>query len=116
MNHKSDFITHALNAGEPSVQTGGGFSEVFTRVDGNQVCITNDLQMLSCSVQDLSMVGRGCPDIIVGFQNKNYLFEIKNIKGKLNQRQQHWHALWQGQVSVIRTLEDAIEIIGIKIN
>ncbi len=73
-----------MNKAMRAWRSGGGFSEVLSRVDGNQGCISNDLQLLGCTVQDLSGVGHGCPDILVGFQSKNYVFEIKTNQGKLN--------------------------------
>ena len=83
------------------------------RTDKNHLCITNSLRQIGCSVQDLSTVGNGCPDIIVGFRGKNYFLEIKSEKGKLNKRQIRYHKHWQGQVATIKSFEDALDVLGV---
>ena len=90
------------------------------RVDENQPEIVRLLQQHFVSVQQLHMVGRGCPDIICGWQGTNYLFEIKNPKKPPNQRKltpdelEFMHT-WKGQVAVIHTAADALKIMGIEI-
>ena len=66
------------------------------RVDANQKEIVNKLRAIGASIQDLSMVGKGCPDILVGFRCKNYLFEIKDgnkyaSQRKLTDSEKEWH-------------------------
>lgn len=82
-------------------------------LDGNHLEITNALRLAGATVQDLSGVGNGCPDIIVGFNNKNHLLEIKMPTGKLNKRQQRWHKKWSGGVQVVSSSEDAFNACGI---
>ena len=83
------------------------------RVDANQAEIVADLRKCGASVHDLHEVGSGCPDIVVGFRGVNYLIEIKALDEKLNIRQITWHREWQGQVSIARTSEEALHIIGV---
>ena len=81
------------------------------RVDGNQSEIVDGLRACGCTVQDLSGVGCGCHDLLVGKGGMNFLFEVKTRTGKLNSRQILWHAEWHGQVNYVKTLEEAIETI-----
>lgn len=69
---------------------------------------------MGCSVQDLSGVGGGCPDIIVGISGINVLCEIKNeeTRGKLNVRQEKWHGEWRGQAQVIKSVDHAIRVVN----
>ncbi len=74
------------------------------RTDSNQREIINALRAIGCSVQDLSQVGKGTPDIICGFRGKNFLLEIKNaaeIVPQFTPCEQQWIRDWLGQVGVI---------------
>jgi len=83
------------------------------RTDANQAEIVAALRQAGASVQTLHEVGHGCPDVVVGHHGKNWLFEIKTEAGKLNARESLWHHGWNGQASVIRSVEDALAIIGV---
>ena len=83
------------------------------KVDNNQSEIVNGLRATfgpDC-VQDLSAVGRGCPDIAVGVRGRTLFLEIKGPKGKLTTDQIIWHRQWPGQVDVVTTLQEAIDVI-----
>jgi len=80
-----------------------------SRVDLNQKKITTLLKSVGATVHDLTNVGRGCPDILVGFRGKNHLFEIKqNRTCKLTPHQEEWHAGWKGNAKVVYSIEDVI--------
>jgi len=86
------------------------------RVDANQKIITESLRKMGCSVTVLSMVGKGCPDILVGKDGKNFLFEIKDgekipSRKKLTPDEVKFHDNWRGQVDVVECLDDAVAII-----
>jgi hypothetical protein len=89
----------------------------FGRIDPNQPAIVKGLRAFGATVQSLAEVGKGCPDILVGFQHRNYLFEIKdpNATDKrlklLKPDQQEWHEAWRGQVTKIETLDEAIAVL-----
>jgi Holliday junction resolvase len=87
------------------------------RTDYNQAAIVAALRKAGCTVTSLHEVGRGCPDIVVGYQGRNYLLEIKNpqTKGKLNDLQIQWHSRWRGQVATVWTVEDAFRVVGVGI-
>lgn len=82
------------------------------KVDANHSAIVAALRSIGASVQDLASVGQGCPDILVGFRGRNYLMEIKVNKGKPTLKQDVWHMMWQGQVVIVRTVDEALHVIG----
>ena len=91
------------------------------RVDANQAEIVDALRKAGATVQDLHEVGKGCPDILVGYYTYEYcdltevniLMEIKAPGGKLNKREQEWHNSWRGQVVVVHSIEEALEVLGV---
>lgn len=82
------------------------------RVDANHSMIVAALRQVGASVQDLAKVGQGCPDILVGYRGRNYLMEIKVTKGKPTHAQDVWHLTWQGQVVIVRDVDEALHVIG----
>ena len=82
------------------------------RADPNQKEIVRALRDVGASVIHLHMVGRGCPDILVGFRGRNTLMEIKTKKGKLNKKQREFFDEWRGEGWVVRTVDSALEAIG----
>lgn len=88
------------------------------RVDRNHGEIVEALRSAGCTVQSIAAVGRGCPDLLVGFRHQNFLFEIKDgsvrpSKRRLTGPEAEWHIWWSGQVSVIESVEQALEAIGL---
>ena len=84
------------------------------KVDVNQPAIVADIRALGWTVQHLHSLGQGCPDILVGAEGTNYLFEIKNPEyydGKLPDDEKEWHDMWRGQVDVVETIEDILEVV-----
>lgn len=87
------------------------------KVDTNQKQIVKDLRKVGYSVLVLSRVGDGCPDIMVGTKNINYLFEIKDGKKsksrkKLTNDQVDFFESWKGQVHKVESTEEIIKIIS----
>ncbi len=81
------------------------------RTDDNQRAIVAALRAAGASVQLLHTVGRGCPDLLVGYGGVNLLVEVKDAgrpasARRLTPDQQRWHRSWAGQVEVIDS-EDA---------
>jgi len=83
------------------------------KVDVNQPALVAEIRALGWTVQHLHSLGQGCPDILVGAKGKNYLLEIKNPEydGKLTADEQDWHDSWRGQVAVVETIEDILEVV-----
>lgn len=83
------------------------------KVDGNQAEIVKALRAAGATVQHLHKVGEGCPDILAGFRSENYILELKQPKGKVNKLQKEWHDNWRGHVFVVRSVDEALDAIGV---
>ena len=81
------------------------------RTDANQEEIVMALRAVGCSVTLLHRVGSGCPDLLVGRDGRNWLMEIKQPGKKLNLLEEMWHHNWRGQVAIVESVEQAIEIV-----
>lgn len=78
--------------------------------DSNERPIIDALHAAGCSVQQLSV--KGVPDLLVGFQGHNYLMEVKDKTGKLTPDETIWIGHWDGQVRIVRSIEDALKVIN----
>jgi len=83
------------------------------KVDANQAEIVKALRTVGCSVLSLASIGKGAPDILLGYKGKNVLMEIKREKGKLNDQQQEFKADWRGELCVVRSVDEALLVLGI---
>ena len=86
------------------------------KIDANQGLIVNALRKVGASVQSLAAVGKGCPDLLVGYGGINYLMEVKDgnkvpSAQKLNIEQEHWHSVWTGAVHIVKSENDALKIL-----
>lgn len=86
------------------------------KVDANQGEIVEALRKVGCSVQLLHMVGKGCPDLLVGWQGLNIAIEVKDgskppSARKLTPDQQQWHDTWRGQVTVVCSADEALKAV-----
>ena len=83
------------------------------RVDENQNTIKHTLIALGCSVLDLSTVGRGCPDLLIGYKGNSVLVEIKSsAKATFTEPQIKFMQEWRGgTVSRIDSVDAAIRLI-----
>jgi Holliday junction resolvase len=86
------------------------------RVDRNQREIVAALRKAGASVQHLHGVGKGCPDLLVGYMSRNYLMEVKGPKGTLTSDQVEWHESWRGRACIVRSPLEALEAIGLKVD
>lgn len=87
------------------------------RTDDNQKRIVEGLRKAGFSVRATHQVSDGFPDITVGANKKNFLFEIKDgnkVKSarKLTPDEVEFHSTWKGQITIIETVEQAIEYIN----
>ncbi len=86
--------------------------------DANQPEIVAKLRDLpGVTVQILSAVGDGCPDLAVGYRGRTFLLEVKDgskppSAQALTDDQQVWHLDWRGHVAIVRSFEEAREAIG----
>lgn len=81
------------------------------KVDSNQREIVQALRQLGASVTHLHGVGGGCPDLAVGCAGKTTLAEIKAEGTRTKQSQLEWRAAWRGATCVLRSVDDACELI-----
>lgn len=88
-----------------------------SRVDSNHAAIVNELRGARLSVQSLAKVADGCPDICVGYAGVNLLFEIKEWRNQrgdprnLTSAEVEWHQSWLGQVAVVTSSRQVIEVM-----
>jgi rhamnose utilization protein RhaD (predicted bifunctional aldolase and dehydrogenase) len=83
------------------------------RVDENQKQIIYTFIALGATVLNLSRVGEGCPDLLIGFKNKSVLVEIKkDSKAMFTEPQVKFMQNWRGgPVSRIDSVDAAIRLI-----
>lgn len=86
------------------------------RTDANHSDIRDALKAAGASVMDLSGVGRGCGDFLVGFSGLNYLIEAKDGGKSASQRrltpaQVRFHAGWKGQIATVTTAAEALALL-----
>jgi len=84
------------------------------RVDANQSLIVEALRRAGASVLLLHQVGGGCPDILVGYQGRCYLAEVKRPgrQANLTPDEQRFFSTWRGQADIVTSPEDALRLIG----
>jgi hypothetical protein len=91
------------------------------KADRNQPEIVNMLRLVGCTVQHLHTIGKGCPDILVGYQGKNYVLELKDgtlppSGRKLTDDEKKWHEDWRGEVHIVSNVREALDAIGISVS
>ena len=82
------------------------------KTDNNQKEIVKALRDIGASVETTHAVGKGFPDLVVGFRGQNFLIEVKGAKGKLTDDQYEWHNEWRGSADIVRSKEQALKAIG----
>jgi len=87
------------------------------KIDANQTAIVKALRDMGASVQILSAVGQGCPDLLVGYRGVNSMLECKDgdkkpSARKLTPDQVKWHAEWKGSVTIVESPMQARIYIG----
>lgn len=84
-------------------------SKYARRIDKNQTEIVANLRDLGFSVGHTHAVGRGFPDISVGFMNLNLLVEIKSTGGTLTNDEEKFIETYKGEVKIAFSTLDVIE-------
>jgi endogenous inhibitor of DNA gyrase (YacG/DUF329 family) len=88
--------------------------------DANHDDVVSALKGVGACVIDMSNVGRGFPDLIVGFDGLTILVEVKNPKTSygrkgLNKNQVKWKEMWSGGAyCVVDSPDAALRAIGAK--
>lgn len=86
------------------------------RTDANQSEIVTALRKMGCTVLCLHTVGKGCPDILVGYNGRNFLLEIKDgskppSARKLTSDEAVFFETWKGQAVVVNSVDEALELV-----
>jgi len=87
------------------------------RIDTNHREIEAAFRSLGCTVFDTSRVGGGFPDMVVGVTGINLLVEVKDgarppSERRLNAAEREFHDSWRGQVVVVETVDQAIDLVN----
>ena len=87
------------------------------KVDKTQPDIVAALRAAGMSVQHLSAVGQGVPDLLVGWKGWNFLVECKTERkdggrGRgLSSAEAQWHEAWAGRIIIAASAEEAVGAI-----
>ena len=85
------------------------------RVDANQAAIVAALRKMGASVQPLHTIGKGCPDLLIGWRGKNLLAELK-FDSSFTMDQLKWKTEWRGNCTTLHSVDEAIAFLkGIRI-
>lgn len=77
--------------------------------DHNQAAIVDALRRCGASVE---IIGRPL-DLLVGFNRRTYVLEVKQTKGRTSQGQDDFMRNWQGDIAaVVRSVSEALSVIG----
>ena len=89
------------------------------RIDANHEQVVSALRAAGASVQSLAGVGKGVPDLLVGFQGKTLLIEIKDgrktpSERRLSDDQVRWHGAWRGgPLAIVDGVDAALRMLGV---
>ena len=82
------------------------------KVDNNQLDIVKAFRSMGATVLNLSAVGKGCPDLLIGYKGISVLVEVKSKTGKFTEPQLKFMEQWQGgAVNRIDSVDGAIRLI-----
>lgn len=89
------------------------------KTDRNHKEIIDKCRTISgLSVFSTHSIGKGFPDIVIGYKSKNYLIEIKDgekpqSQRKLTKDEVIFFENWNGQVDIANNFDDVKNILGI---
>ena len=89
------------------------------KIDANQEAVVTALRAAGATVQSLAGVGKGVPDLLVGYKGQTLLMEIKDgFKAPsarlLTEDQLRWHHNWKGgALAVVDSPDGALRMIGV---
>jgi hypothetical protein len=83
------------------------------RTDGNHTDVTKALEQSGMRVTSTAALGKGFPDLVVGFRGLTMLLEVKDEaqdpnKRKLTADETKWHQSWPGHVAIVESPEAAV--------
>ena len=75
--------------------------------DANEKEIIAALESIGCTVFRMDTP---C-DLLCGYRSRNFLIEVKSPGGRLTKAQQDFIPAWKGQIRVLETIDEAIELV-----
>jgi len=87
------------------------------RTDANHEAVVKALREAGATVQSLASVGKGVPDLLVGFKSQTMLMEVKDSatpasKRRLTEDQLRWHGSWRGgPLAIVDSPESALSML-----
>jgi len=86
------------------------------RTDANHAEIVDALRQIGASVCDLSRVGSGCPDLLVGYRGVNLPLEVKDgskppSRQKLTPLEMEFRRSWRGTVRTVCSVTEALDVV-----
>jgi len=91
------------------------------RTDANHKSIIDSLRKIPMvSVTSTHTIGKGFPDIVIGYKKQNYLVEIKDgnkspSQRKLTPDEIDFHDKWNGQIMIAENIGDILKLLKIKL-
>jgi len=82
------------------------------KVDANQPAIVEAIRKAGATVLHMHMLGKGAPDLAIGYGGMVLLCEVKQGNKKLTLDEQKWHEEWTGGVYLIRNIDDALNAVA----
>lgn len=94
-------------------------SNVPARVDAAQPAIVDALRAAGATVTSLAPIGKGCPDLVVGYLGTTSLLEVKTARRRvvdplkdLSPAELRWLAAWGGAPAhVVYTPDEAVALV-----
>lgn len=89
------------------------------RTDANQKQIVKALRAANAQVFDLHREGRGCPDLLVAYANRDtlcwetLLMECKVYPSRFTEAEDTFLQWWKGRVAIVTSVEEALHAIGV---
>ena len=84
--------------------------QIMEEIKGEEA-IASALRDYGATVKLLS--APGLPDLLVGYGGLNILMVVKTGDTKLSDRQERFHADWNGQIEVVRNISDALKALNL---
>ena len=90
------------------------------KVDANQKELMTKLRLITgITVATTHTIGKGFPDIVIGYKGINYLVEIKDgtkppSQRKLTKDEVSFHSNWTGQVQICNNFYEILKMLHIE--
>jgi hypothetical protein len=86
------------------------------KVDANHSEIVAALRKIGATVTSTAAIGKGFPDLAVGWRGMTLLLEIKDgakppSARQLTDDERKWHGEWRGHADVVESVEQALRAV-----